>query len=165
MLDETDFKILRALQFNARIANVDLAAQVGLSPTPCWNRVKALEENGVIEKYVTILDHAALGYPDTVIVEVTLDRHDDNALEKFEATLAGLPEVIEAYLASGEYDYYIKAAVAGAEGYERFLRQRLYKIPGIRHSRSSFMLRCLKQTYSIKVEAGQSVPKRQKTKR
>lgn len=155
-MDEIDLKILRAMQFDARIANVDLAKQVGLSPTPCWNRVKALEENGVIEKYVTILNHAALGYPDTVIIEVTLDRHDDTALAKFEAALAALPEVIEAYLTSGEYDYYIKVAVAGTEGCEHFLRQRLHKIPGIRHSRSSFTLRCLKKTYSVKVEPGQT---------
>ncbi|TAL00295.1 MAG: Lrp/AsnC family transcriptional regulator [Rhodospirillaceae bacterium] len=165
MLDDIDLKILRALQFDARIANVDLAKQVGLSPTPCWNRVKTLEQEGVIERYVTILNHAALGYPDTVIVEVTLDRHDDTVLEKFEAALTSLPEVVEAYLTTGEYDYYIKAAVSGAEGYEHFLRQRLYKIPGIRHSRSSFMLRCLKQTYSVKVEAGQTAPRRNKKKK
>ena len=158
MLDEVDFKILRAIQFDARIANVDLARKIGLSPTPCWNRVKALEESGVIETYVTILNHRALGYPDTVIVEVTLDRHDDSTLERFEAALAGLPEVIEAYLATGEYDYFIKAAVAGTDGYERFLRQGLYKIPGIRHSRTSFVLRCLKQSYSVKVEVGERGP-------
>jgi len=164
MLDEIDLKILSALQQNARIANVDLAKQVGLSPTPCWNRVKALEESGVIEKYVTILNHAALGYPDTVVVEVTIDRHDEAALQKFESAIADFPEVVEAYLTTGEYDYYIKAAVAGTEGYEHFLRQRLYKIPGIRHSRSSFMLRCLKQTYSVKVAAGQAAPRRKKKK-
>jgi len=158
MLDELDFKILRVMQFNARIANVELAQQVGLSPTPCWNRVKALEESGVIESYVTILNQRALGYADTVIVEVTLDRHDDSALEQFEAALAGLPEVIEAYLATGEYDYFIKAAVAGTDGYERFLRQGLYKIPGIRHSRTSFLLRCLKQSYSVKVQVGHRGP-------
>jgi len=145
-MDEPDLKILKAMQFDARIANVELAKQVGLSPTPCWNRVKALEEDGVIEKYVTILNHEALGYPDTVIIEVTLDRHDDAALAKFETALAALPEVIEAYLTSGEYDYYIKVAVAGTEDYERLLRERLYKIPGIRHSKSSFVLRQLKQS-------------------
>lgn len=116
MLDDIDLKILRAIQFDARISNVDLAQQIGLSPTPCWNRVKALEEKGVIEKYVTILNQAAVGYPDTVIVEVTLDRHDDSVLEQFESSLSDLPEVIEAYLATGEYDYFIKAAVAGTEG-------------------------------------------------
>jgi Lrp/AsnC family leucine-responsive transcriptional regulator len=155
MLDDVDLRILRAIQFNARIANVELAKQVGISPTPCWNRVKALEKGAVIEQYVAILNHAALGYPDTVIVEVTLDRHDDGALEQFEAALASLPEVVEAYLATGEYDYFVKVAVAGADGYERFLRESLYKIPGIRHSRTSFLLRTLKQTYSVKVQPGQ----------
>ena len=148
-MDEIDSRILRELQFDARASNADLAGRVGLSASPCWNRVRALEQRGVIEKYVTIFDQAALGLPDTVIIEVTLERHDDDILKKFEAALARMPEVVEAYLMTGEYDFFIKVAVAGTEGYERFLREKLYKIPGIRHSRSSFTLRRLKQTYSV----------------
>jgi Lrp/AsnC family leucine-responsive transcriptional regulator len=155
MVDDVDLRILRVIQFNARISNVELAEKVGISPTPCWNRVKSLEKRAVIEQYVAILNHSALGYPDTVIVEVTLDRHDDGALQQFEASIASLPEVIEAYVATGEYDYFIKVAVAGADGYERFLRERLYRIPGIRHSSTSFLLRTLKQTYSVKVQPEQ----------
>ena len=148
-MDEIDYRILRELQFNARISNADLAERVGLSASPCWTRVRALEQQGVIEKYVSIFDQAALGLPDTVIIEVTLDRHDDETLKKFETALDRLPEVVEAYLLTGEYDFFIKVAVAGTEGYERFLREKLYKIPGIRHSRTSFTLRCLKRTYSV----------------
>jgi len=148
-MDAIDKRILRELQFDARITNAELAARVGLSPTPCWNRVRSLERQGVIERYVTVFDQAALGVPDTVIIEVTLDRHDDDTLSHFEATLADLPEVVEAYLVTGQYDYYIKAAVAGTAGYERFLRERLYKIPGLRHTRTSFALRCLKRTFSV----------------
>jgi len=103
----------------------------------------------VIEKYIAVIDQAALGLPDTVIIEVTLDRHDDDILRKFEAALERMPEVVEAYLMTGEYDFFIKVAVAGTEGYERFLREKLYRIPGIRHSRTSFTLRRLKQTYSV----------------
>lgn len=149
VIDEIDFRILRELQFNARLRNVELAQRVGLSPSPCWNRVRNLENQGVIAKYVTIFDQSALGVPDTVIVEVTLDHHDDETLEIFEKALAKIPEVLEAYLLTGDFDYSIKIGVAGTEGYEKFLREKLYKIPGIRHTRSSFTLRCLKQTFSL----------------
>lgn len=148
-LDETDRKILRVLAQDGRISNQKLADQVNLSTTPCWNRVKALEEAGVISGYAAILDPHALGYPDIVIIEVNLERHDDEIFNRFGAALAELPEVMEAYLLTGEYDYLIKVAVAGTEGYERFLRQKLYKLPGIRHSRSTFALRCLKRVHSV----------------
>ena len=148
-MDEIDYRILRHLQFNARISNARLAEAVALSPSPCWNRVRSLEQDGVIEKYVTIFNQAAFGLADTVIVEARLERHDDAILKKFEQTLASLPEVVEAYLVTGEYDYYIKLAVDGTAGYERFLRECLYKIPGISHTRSSFTLRCLKRSFSV----------------
>ena len=82
---------------------------------------------------------------DTVMVQVTLDSHSDNTLEKFGETLAAIPEVIEAYLVSGEYDYLLRIAVHDTKDYERLLRERLYKIKGIRHSKSSFVLRTLKK--------------------
>lgn len=149
LLDDTDRKILRVLAQDGRVSNQKLAEQVHLSATPCWNRVKALEEAGVISGYAAILDQHALGLPDVVIIEVTLDRHDDEIFGRFGEALAELPEVMEAYLVTGEYDYLIKVAVTGTEGYERFLRQKLYKLPGIRHSRSTFALRCLKRMHSV----------------
>ena len=148
-MDDTDRRILGALGFDARLANAELANRVGLSATACWNRVRRLERDGVIRGYVAVFDQAALGVPDTVIIEVTLDRHDDETLSRFEAALERLPEVVEAWLVTGEYDYHIKAAVSGTAGYERFLRERLYRIPGIRHSRTSFTLRCLKRSVSV----------------
>ena len=148
-LDEIDRKILRTLIKDARISNQKLSECVHLSPTPCWNRVRALESSGVIAEYVTILNQEALGFPDTVIIEVTLDRHDDEIFQRFGESLAELPEVMEAYLVTGDYDYLIKVAVTGTAGYERFLRDKLYKIPGIRHSRSTFALRCLKRVHSV----------------
>jgi len=148
-IDEVDRRILRALRQDGRLSNTKLAEKVGLSTTPCWNRVRALEESGMIEGYTALLSQTALGYPDTVIIEVTLDRHDDDIFDKFGQALAELPEVMEAYLLTGEYDYLIKVAVAGTAGYEEFLRRKLYKLPGLRHSRSTFVLRCLKRTYSV----------------
>ncbi|MEV4777738.1 Lrp/AsnC family transcriptional regulator [Burkholderia sp. LMU1-1-1.1] len=148
-IDEIDRRILRELRQDGRVSNTKLAEKVGLSTTPCWNRVRALEESGMIEGYTALLSQTALGYPDTVIIEVTLDRHDDDIFDKFGQALAELPEVMEAYLLTGEYDYLIKVAVAGTAGYEEFLRRKLYKLPGLRHSRSTFVLRCLKRTYSV----------------
>lgn len=148
-LDELDRAILRELQNNARISNSDLAERVGLSSSPCWQRVKRLEDSGYIEGYVAVLDQKRLGMPDTVIIEVTLEKHDDEILGKFGRALTELPEVLEAYLTTGEYDYFVKVAIDGTEGYERFLRERLYRIPGIRHTRSCFALRCLKRRLSV----------------
>jgi Lrp/AsnC family leucine-responsive transcriptional regulator len=148
-IDELDRRILRELRLDGRLSNTKLAEKVGLSTTPCWNRVRTLEEGGMIEGYAALLSQTALGYPDTVIIEVTLDRHDDDIFEKFGQALAKLPEVMEAYLLTGDYDYLIKVAVAGTAGYEEFLRKKLYKLPGLKHSRSTFVLRCLKRAHSV----------------
>jgi Lrp/AsnC family leucine-responsive transcriptional regulator len=86
-----------------------------------------------------------------VLIEITLDRHEDEVLARFGEELAALPEVLDAYLISGEYDYLIKVAVQGTAGYERFLREKLYRISGIRHSRSMFALRCMKNVPSVAV--------------
>ncbi|MDI6024888.1 Lrp/AsnC family transcriptional regulator [Corticibacterium sp. UT-5YL-CI-8] len=148
-LDEIDRKILRELVANARITSSQLAERVGLSSSPCWQRVRRLEEDGYIDGYVAILNQEALGLGETVIVEVTLERHDDEALQRFGAAMLALPEVIEAYLTTGEYDYIIKVAVSGTSAYEEFLSKKLYKIPGVRHSRSCFTLRCVKNKASF----------------
>jgi Lrp/AsnC family leucine-responsive transcriptional regulator len=145
VIDAIDRRILRALQGNARLTNAQVAEMVGLSPSPCWQRTRRLEEEGFIQRYQAVLDPARLGVGEMVIIYVTLDRHDDTVLEEFGQAMAAMPEVIEVYLLTGEYDYLIKVAVDSTSGYERFLRERLYRVPGIRHSRSSFTLRCLKQ--------------------
>ena len=148
-LDRIDRKILRELQADARISNGELAERVGLSASPCWQRVRRLEADGYIQGYTAILDQARLGAAETVLIEVTLDRHDDAMLEDFGRAMAELEEVLEVYLTTGEYDYFIKVAVNGTAGYEEFLRTKLYRVRGIRHSRSSFTLRCLKRTHSV----------------
>ena len=150
-LDEIDRKIMRALQQDARLTTAQLADRIGLSTTPCWNRLKRLETQGYIDGYVALLNQTKLGLPETVIIEVTLDHHDEAVLERFGERLADLPEVIEAYLTTGDYDYVVKVAIESTAGYERFLREKLYRIPGIRHSRSSFALRCLKKLTSVQI--------------
>ena len=108
--------------------------------------MKKLEETGVIERYTVKLNAEALGLGETVMVQVTLDSHSDNTLEKFGETLASIPEVVEAYLVSGEYDYLLRIAVKDTKDYERLLREKLYKIKSVRHSKSSFVLRTLKKS-------------------
>ena len=144
-LDSTDRRILKELIRDGSISNTQLAERVGLSPSPCWQRVRRMEDVGFIRGYTVILDRELMGVPETVLIEVTLDRHDDTVLETFGRQMAEMPEVMEVWLVTGEYDYLIKVAVNGTRGYEEFLRKRLYAVPGIRHSRSCFALRCIKQ--------------------
>lgn len=152
-LDLMDFKILKELSADGRLNNNQLAEKVGLSASPCWQRVKRLENEGYIEGYVALLNSEKLGISELVIIEVTLERHDDDILARFERAMDALPEVLEVYLTTGEYDFQLKVAVKGTKGYEAFLREKLYKIPGIRHSRSSFILRCFKKLHSVQPDA------------
>ena len=145
-LDKFDIAILEALQRDARISLQELSSQVGLTSSPCWTRIKRMEASGVIEGYSVRVNAEKIGLADTVIVQVTLDSHSDEALFEFGRALEAIPEVLEAFLVSGDYDYYVRIAVQDTRDYERLLRERLYKIPGIRHSRSSFVLRRLKQS-------------------
>src|SRR5204862_4750206 len=124
----------------------DISKRVGLSPTPCWNRIRKMEADGVIQGYTVRIDPAAIGFSEMVIVQVTLESHTDETLYEFGRALEEIPEVLEAYLVSGDYDYYIRIAVRDTRDYERLLRERLYRIPGIRHSKSSFVLRTLKES-------------------
>ena len=146
LFDKFDLAILRALVKDSRKTLNEIGAEIGLSPTACWSRIKRLEADGVIQRYTIDVDRAKLGYNDTVIVEVTLESHTDDTLYQFGRVLATIPEVVEAYLVSGDYDYYIRIAVRDTRDYERLLREKLYKIPGIRHSKSHFVLRVLKET-------------------
>jgi Lrp/AsnC family leucine-responsive transcriptional regulator len=148
-LDLIDRKILSALRMNGRLTMGELAEKVGLTPSPCWTRVKRLEACGAIKDYVAVLHHGVIGLPNIVFVEVTLERHDEKMLQRFGDALSRIPEIIEAHLVTGDYDYLVKVAVAGTEHYELFLREQLYRIPGIRHSRSTFTLRTLKSGISV----------------
>ncbi|WP_161993721.1 Lrp/AsnC family transcriptional regulator [Muricoccus nepalensis] len=150
-LDATDRRILRALARRGRLSNAELAEEVGLSPSPCWTRVRRLEAAGVIKGYAALLDQAALGMPDTVFLEVMMEKHDEAALRRFEDAVNAIPEILECHLVTGEYDYIIKAAVNGTAGYESLLREKVYRLPGVRHTRSAFTLRCLKREISAVV--------------
>jgi Lrp/AsnC family leucine-responsive transcriptional regulator len=145
-VDKFDLAILKVLQEDARASLQAISERVGLSSTPCWSRIKRMESEGVIKGYTVRVDPASIGLSETVIVQVTLESHTDETLYDFGRILEQIPEVMEAYLVSGDYDYYIRIAVKDTRDYERLLRERLYRIPGIRHSKSSFVLRTLKES-------------------
>ncbi|MBB3283867.1 transcriptional regulator, AsnC family [Mitsuaria sp. PDC51] len=143
-LDKFDRAILRALQRNARASLQEVSEEVGLTTSPCWTRIKRLEESGVIEGYTVKVNAEKIGRPEQLIVQLTLNKHTDAAMAEFARHLEAIPEVIDAYLVSGDYDYVLRLSVRDTRDYERLLREKLYKIPGVRHSKSSFVLRCLK---------------------
>ena len=145
-VDKFDLAILKVLQDDARSSLQAISEHVGLSSTPCWARIKRMESEGVIQGYTVRVDPQAIGLSETVIVQVTLESHTDETLYDFGKILEQIPEVMEAYLVSGDYDYYIRIAVKDTRDYERLLRERLYRIPGIRQSKSSFVLRTLKES-------------------
>ena len=145
-LDKFDLAILAVLQEDARASLQDISARVGLSTTPCWTRIRKMETEGVIQGYTVRIDPAAIGFRETVVVQLTLENHSDEILEAFGKALAEIPEVLDAYLISGDYDYLIRIAVRDTRDYERLLRERLYQIPGIRQSKSSLVLRQLKES-------------------
>ncbi|MGE0627856.1 MAG: Lrp/AsnC family transcriptional regulator [Hyphomicrobiaceae bacterium] len=140
-LDRIDHEILKALQADARIANVDLADKVGLSASPCARRVARLETAGIITRYATVIDQKAVGLPVSVFVSVTLERQVEGALETFEAAVLRRPEVMECYLMTGEADYLLRVVVADLDAYERFLIDHLTRVPGIANIKSSFALK------------------------
>ncbi len=140
-LDHIDHKILRHLQENARITNAELADRVGLSPTPCLRRLRRLETDGIIKGYHTEVDREALGVNVTVIILVKLEREDDKTLREFEAEIKKRSEVMECYLVTGKFDYFIRVLVPTLASYETFLSETILRMPNIATVESSFTLR------------------------
>ena len=136
-LDQIDQRILAALQANARLSNVELANQAGLSPSPCLRRVRGLEEDGVIKGYAALVDQEAVGLPVSVFVMVSLERQ----VEIFEERVSALPEVMECYLMTGDSDYLLRVVTRDLQAYERFLMHQLTKFPGVSSIKSSFALK------------------------
>jgi DNA-binding Lrp family transcriptional regulator len=152
-LDDIDIKILQTVQDDARIANVDLAERVGLSPAPCLRRVRALEQAGVIRKYVTLLNPAAVDLRVTVFVQISLDLQMEGRLEIFEQAIMERPEVLECYLMTGDADYLLRVVVPDVEAYERFLREVLTRIESAAGIKSSFALKQVKYLTVLPVTA------------
>jgi DNA-binding Lrp family transcriptional regulator len=143
-LDSIDWKILAELQDNARIANVDLAEKVNLSPSPCLARVKRLESEGFISRYATLLNSSAIGLGVNVFVQVRLERQIETTLNSFERAVGARPEVMECYLMTGTSDYLLRVAVSDLEEFQRFVTEVVAKIPGVGNIQSSVALKQVK---------------------
>ncbi len=138
--DLIDRKILSALQQDGRLSNVQLAEKIGLSESACLRRVKLLESSGVIDRYVMLLDQAAIGRPGTVFVQVTLEGQQQEKLQNFETEIGKVEDVLECYLMSGASDYLLKIIVRDNEDYLR-VHNRLTCLPGVLRVQSSFALK------------------------
>jgi DNA-binding Lrp family transcriptional regulator len=148
-LDAIDYAILRHLQEHARLSNVELADRVGLSPAPCLRRVQALEREGVIRKYVALLDPNAVDRGVTVFVQISLDLQVEGRLEAFEQAIMRRAEVLECYLMTGDSDYLLRVVVPDVAAYERFLNDSLTRITGVAGIKSSFALRQVKYSTAV----------------
>lgn len=141
-LDRIDKKLLGLMQSHGRITNLELAEAVGLSPTPCARRVKRLEESGLIERHVTLLNQARLGLNITAMISISMDRHTPERFDNFERQVRQFPEVIECSIVTGQAaDYLLKAVLPDMTYYEEFLLGRLTRIAGVTGVHSSFVLR------------------------
>ncbi|MEQ9328611.1 MAG: Lrp/AsnC family transcriptional regulator [Rhodospirillales bacterium] len=150
-LDAIDKNIVRALQENGRLSNQELSERVGLSPSPCLRRLRALENAGVIEGYAARVSQNAVGLPVSVFVSVKLEHQIEEQLDRFEATLRTCPEVLECYLMTGPRDYLLRIVARDLADYERFLKETLTRIPGVASIESSFALRQVKASAALPI--------------
>ena len=150
-LDAADRRILRALQQDGRLAVTALAEQVGLSATPCQRRLKRLEEAGVIAGYAARVTPGRVGLPLQAFVHVALESHSEEVAGRFHTALAARPEVIAAYTMSGEMDYLLHVLAPDMEAFGDFATRALLRMPGVKETRSSFVLATLKEAGEVPV--------------
>ena len=154
-LDAIDWNLLDLLQRDARMTNVDLARAVDLSPSPCLARVRALEEAGLIDRYVTLLDAHRLGLQVSVFIQVRLERQIEAALETFEKAMADRPEVMECYLMTGNADYLLRVVVPDLAALQEFIVNFLSRVPGIGNLQSSVALKQVKYQTALPLHGGE----------
>lgn len=150
-LDAADRRILHALQRDGRMPITALAEAVGLSATPCQRRVRRLEEAGVIASYAARISAARVGLPLQAFVQVALESHSEEVAERFHTALAARPEVIAAYTMSGEMDYLLHVLAPDMEAFGEFATRGLLRMPGVKETRSSFVLATLKEAGEVPV--------------
>ncbi len=150
-LDKKDVAILNALQMNARLSNVELAEKVGLSPSPCLARVKALSAAGVIKRHVTLLDPEKVNLTLSVFIQVSLERQSEDALERFEKAVTGWSEVLECYLMTGDADYLLRVTVKDINALRVFILNQLTTIDGVSNIRSSIALNQVKYETALPI--------------
>jgi Lrp/AsnC family leucine-responsive transcriptional regulator len=141
-LDRYDRKILETLQADGRLSNQELADRIGLSPSPCLRRVRALEESGFLIGYRALVDARKLGLTLTALIHISMDRHTPERFDNFEAAIRDIPEVLECLLITGQdADYQLKVVVRDMDAYQELLLQRITRITGVTGVHSSFVLR------------------------
>jgi Lrp/AsnC family leucine-responsive transcriptional regulator len=150
-IDTTDRRILTALQKAGRMSNADLSERVNLSPSACHRRVQRLEAEGVIAKYVALLDPRKLDRPATVFVEITLNSQSEDVLDAFERQVALIPDLLECHLMAGSADYLLKLSARDTDDFARIHRRYLARLPGVAQMQSSFSLRRVFQTTALPV--------------
>ena len=150
-LDSIDRAILRVLQQDGKIPNTDLASRVGLSPSPCLRRVKLLEEAGIIERYIALVDAAKLGMGFTVFARVWLTGQDEETVVPFVEAIRRLPQVVECHLMAGDCDFILRVVAADLDGYRRFQIEHLGRIKGVRNIKSEIPMQRVKQSTEIPV--------------
>ncbi|WP_323032200.1 Lrp/AsnC family transcriptional regulator [Brachymonas denitrificans] len=150
-LDEIDRRILRALQRDGRLQNVELAREVCLSPSPCWRRVRLLEEAGVIERYVAVLNAAKVGKGLTVFARVWLKGQDAATVDHFTNAIRDLPEVLECHLMAGDCDFLLRVVAADLDEYRHFQIHHLTRIEGVQSVKSEIPMQQIKLTPSLPV--------------
>lgn len=150
-LDAIDRAILRELQTDGRVSNLDLAQRVHLSPSACLRRVKQLEEAGVIDRYVALVNPRAVGQPGTSYTIVNLERLTSAAIETFERAVADLPSILDCFYVAGTNDYLIRFTYRDAADLERFHTEVLMRLPGVMRSNSMLVLRTVKKTTALEV--------------
>ena len=152
-IDSTDLRILHELQHSGKLSNVDLASRVGLSPSPCLSRVRALEQNGIIDRYVALVTPGSVGLLINVFIQVTLERQVEKVMESFEAKMQAYPEVMECYLMTGNSDYLIRLLVSDIKTLETFIVQKLSTIDGVLNIQSSFALKQVKYKTELPINS------------
>jgi len=155
-VDKIDLKILDALQQNASISVAELAEAVGLSHTPCWRRLKRLEDSGVVLRRAVILDQKRMGLAVSVFAEVRLRQHDEETLEAFEQGVRDRDEIVECFSMSGERDFLLRVVVRDVDHYEAFLKKVLLHLPGVGSINSSFALKTVKLTTRLPLFAAEN---------
>ena len=148
-MDNIDRRILAELQRDANLPMQELGERVGLSHTPCWRRVKRLEERGIVKDRVALLDAEQLDLAVNVFVNVNLRRHQENALNRFEAAVQDIPEIVECYSVSGETDFLLRVVVADVTAYEHLVKATLVHLPEVGNLTSTFALRQVKYTTAL----------------
>ena len=150
-LSRIDRNILSIMQENGRITYAELARQVGLTTTPCIERVRRLERDGYIKQYSTVLNPEQLDAGLIVFVQIRLDRTSKDTFEQFKSAVLELPEVQECYLVSGNFDYLIKARLPDMSAYREFLEESLLSVPAVQESTSVMVMEAIKETLTIPI--------------